>query len=247
MSQKELASAALLSQTMISGLERGEKSTRVEHIARIDDALNTNAALAQRWSSLQNYSGVPDWFSDIVLLEQEATGIKMFHMSVFPGLLQTEDYARAVVQTGRPWYPKADVDRLVTSRVKRREVLSKSERPLLWAVVDEDVVRRTVGGPEITFEQLGYVLELVESQLVQLQVIPDESRLKPGFDGAFRIMTFRDRPAAVYAEHVTGGEPVHDADKVEECHMLFGALQAEALPLAASTDLVRKARGDLYA
>ncbi|WP_461003139.1 helix-turn-helix domain-containing protein [Streptomonospora sediminis] len=244
-SQKELASAALLSQTMISGLERGQKSTRTEHIARIDSVLKTEGALAQCWAGLTAATRGPDWFSDILALEREATSIKMFHTSVFPGLMQTEEYARAVVRTGRPWYAQDKVDNLVASRMTRKEILTKQDRPLLWAVVDEAVVRRIVGSETIMAAQLAYAVELTQSQVVQVQIIPSDGRLMPGFDGPFRIMAFTDRPAAAYAEHVTGGEPIHDADMVEECHMLFGALQAEALPLAASAQALRNVLGEL--
>lgn len=244
LTQRDLALATHLSQTMISGLERAEKATNQEHIARIDAALNTKGALIQRWATLRN-SGAPEWFRDIVHLEAEATGINMFHGAVFPGLLQTEDYAASVIRTGRPWYPPSDVARLAASRMERKHILDKEDKPLLWAIVDEAVLQRTVGDEQVMQAQLAHVLQLIESQKVQLQVLPTNGTLKPGLDGAFRIMTFRERPSIIYAEHVAGGEPVYETDTVAECQALYGVLQAESLPTAVSTDLIRKAhRGD---
>ncbi|GAA4920091.1 helix-turn-helix transcriptional regulator [Streptomonospora salina] len=230
---------------MVSAIERGTRSTKRDQAESLDAALATDGRLTRLWENLVKQESVPDWFQHVVALEHQASELRMYHTSLVPGLLQTADYARTVLRYGRPWDCEDAIERLVKSRMERQEVLAKEDRPLLWTVVDEVVVRRAVGTPGMMHEQLAQLLKLTDSQQSRLQIIPEKPLGHPGLSGPFRLMSFHDKPTVAYVEHMLGGELVDQPDDVRHCSTIFGALQAEALSPRASADLIREVEGAL--
>ncbi|MDT0303552.1 helix-turn-helix domain-containing protein [Streptomonospora wellingtoniae] len=246
-SQDQLAKSINISPAMMSSLERGTRTPKREHAEAIDAVLNTGGSLSRLWVNLMNQEDVPEWFREVVVLERQATEIREYQMALVPGLVQTADYARAVLRSGRPWYRDAEVDRLVESRMNRSDILAKDDRPLFWTVLDEVVVRRVVGDDQAMRGQLAHLLKLIGDQQIQLQLVPHETRCHPGLSGPFRVMAFHGRPTVAYAEHAMGGELIDDEDQVRESTTIFGALQAEAMSPTASADLIRVILGELDA
>jgi hypothetical protein len=140
---------------------------------------------------------------------------------------------------GRP------VDELVDARLKRAEILSTTERPLVWFVLDELVIRRPIGGVDVMREQLDYLLTLTNAHKIRVQVIPETCVTHPGLAGPFRTMAFADLPPVAYPEHTMGGVILDAEDSVRRCSVIFSALQAEALPPGESAELIRTRRKQL--
>lgn len=230
---------------MVSAVERGTRSTKRDQAASLDAALSTDGRLLRVWENLAKHDSVPDWFQQVVVLENQASELRMYHTSLVPGLLQTADYARTVLRYGRPWDCEDSIERLVKSRMERQSTLAKDDRPLLWAVIDEVVVRRVVGSSALMHEQLANLLELADGQQSRLQIVPERPLGHPGLSGPFRLMSFCDKPTVVYVEHMLGGELVDEPEHVQHCGTIFGALQAEALSPRASADLIREVQGAL--
>jgi transcriptional regulator with XRE-family HTH domain len=245
LSQDQLARSSNLSPSFISSIERGTRTPKRDHAETFDAVLNTSGSLTRLWVQLNNQDSYPDWFKRGVLLEKQAREIREYQSLLMPGLAQTLNYAQTVLRLGRPWDTPNEIARLAEARVKRQEILKQDDHPMLWAVIDESALRRPICTPEVMDEQLQHLLDLGEAHKLRLQIIPTESRNHPGLSGSFRLMTFREHPPVVYAEHTLGEELVDDAELVSQCNTLFGALQGEALSTSATIDLIHQIRGDL--
>lgn len=114
---------------------------------------------------------LPDWFSAYVSLESEASVIRLYEPHYVPGLLQTHDYVAALMHIGFPNETKEDIDRRVALRLKRQDLLSKSEAPAVWAILDETVLRRPVGGAEVMRAQIDRLNEALDMPKVRIQIL----------------------------------------------------------------------------
>ncbi len=176
----------------------------------------THEANAPAW--WQKYQDVvPDWFAVYVGLEEAAQLIRIYEVQFVPGLLQTEDYARAVVQQGAPGLDAAEVDRRVAVRMGRQKLFSKDNPPRLWAIVDEAALRRPMGGRDVLAAQIERLMDVVGEPHVTLQVMPFRYGGHAADGGSFTIMRFpeADLPDMVYMEYLTGALYLDKPDEVE--------------------------------
>ena len=176
----------------------------------------THEANAPAW--WQKYQDVvPDWFAVYVGLEEAAQLIRVYEVQFVPGLLQTEEYARAVVQQGAPGLDPAEVERRVAVRMGRQQLLGKDSPPRLWAIVDEAALRRPMGGREVLVAQIERLMDAVSEPNVTLQVMPFRYGGHAAEGGAFTIMRFpeADLPDMVYMEYLTGALYLDKPDEVE--------------------------------
>jgi len=148
---------------------------------------------------------LPQWFRAYVDLEQAATLIRAYEGQLVPGLLQTDDYMRAVMGGALDDAPE-DIERRVEVRLARQALLTRPKAPRLWAVVDEGALRRPIGGPEVMRAQLERLIECSQLPSVVLQILPFGAGAHPAMVGAFSILRFADEdlPDVVYLEHLTG-------------------------------------------
>lgn len=235
------ARAIGLSPTMYSSIERGKRFCLEEHVPKIDEALGTGDEVMRLWTIMTNPEQLPAWFYRVPEIEQAASEIREYQPLVVPGLIQTEAYAAALFKQERPWEKSHAVQRMLESRKARWELLNSADRPLLWFVLSDRILRSPVGTNTCLQEQLSHLISLIDQDKIHLQVLPTRTPA-PGKDGPFRIYGFPDKPTLVSAEYMTG-ETVIDSgerEKLRHCEVVFGALQAAALPPAESLDQIRK-------
>jgi Domain of unknown function (DUF5753)/Helix-turn-helix domain len=148
---------------------------------------------------------LPGWFQSYLGLEAAATLIRSYELQFIPGLLQTREYARAVVLLGHPKAREAEVERRVALRIARQDLLTKPGAPQLWAVLDEAALRRPIGGPEVLRGQIEALIEATKSPNVRLQIVPFNAGGHAAAGGAFTILRFpeEDLPDVVYVEQLT--------------------------------------------
>jgi transcriptional regulator with XRE-family HTH domain len=166
----------------------------------------------------QHYGDVlPPWFRTYVDLESVATLIRTYEGQFIPGLLQTDDYMRAVVQGAHLDESSEEVGRRVRLRMARQTLLTGEQPPRLWAVVDEAAMRRPVGGREVMRSQMERLIEAAKLPNVTLQVLAFDAGAHPAMLGAFSILRFADRelPDVVYLEHLTNAVYHDKRDEVE--------------------------------
>ncbi len=189
------------------------------------------------------------WFQNYLDLEQAAELIRTYEIQFVPGLLQTDAYARAVITLGHGAATPEEIDRRADLRMARKQLLQRDESPRLWAVLDEAVLRRPIGGKEVLREQIESLLEMCAQPSVRLQVIPFESGGHAAAGGAFTILRFPypDMPDVVYLEHLTSGLYLEKREDVDQYAAAMGRLTIEAEPPARTPELLRKALRDLDA
>jgi transcriptional regulator with XRE-family HTH domain len=176
-------------------------------------------------------------------LESEAVSVRAFALAVLPGLLQTEDYARAVIRGGPQELGRDEIEGRVEVRMKRQDVLARDERPQLWAILDESVIRRVVGSPAVMRAQLQRLITDGEQGRTTIQVVPYRADPHPGLAGPFIILGFEEpaEPDIVYLETVGGNLYV---DKPEEARLFataFDHLRAVALSPGDTRAMLRAA------
>ena len=172
---------------------------------------------------------LPDWFSVYVGLEEAASLIRLYEVQFVPGLLQTADYARAVIRLGLPNAVPDEVERRVGLRMGRQEQFTKPGGPRLWAVIDEAALRRPIGGGEVMRAQLMRLLEAAQENNITLQVVPFRSGGHAAEAGAFTIMRFPevDLPDVVYLEQLTSALYLDKREDVERYTEVMERLSVE--------------------
>ena len=180
-------------------------------------------------------------------LESAASEIRVYEVSLIPSLLQTEDYARAIITSGMMNGTGDGTERSVALRMARQPALTRDEPPLLWTVLDEAALRRQVGGAELMRAQLEHVLELASLQNVALQVIPFGAGAHPAMGRPFVILVFPERvdPDVVYLEDLTSAFYLEDTDEVDRYNVFFNHLRATALSFDESAALITSVLKDL--
>ena len=191
----------------------------------------------------QHYGDVlPSWFRTYVDLEQAATLIRSYEGQFVPGLLQTDDYMRAVVHGAHLEESGEEVGRRVRLRMARQILLTREDPPRLWAVVDEAALRRPVGGREVMRGQLERLIEATKLPNVTLQILPFASGAHAAMGSAFSILRFADReiPDIVYLEHLTNAVYLDRRNEVEKYLDAMELLCVDSEPPARTVELLER-------
>lgn len=244
LSRGQLAERARCDESDVELLENAEQLPSRAFAAEADRLLGADGALASLWPSLLR-SAYPDWFWQVVELEQQASFIQEFETVAVPGLLQTEAYARAVFSTAHPTASALQIEQFVTARLDRQRILDRHDPPHVMIALDEAVLRRRVGGGQAMGGQLAHLMAMADLPRVHLQVIPFSVREHPGGMTPFRIMGFREGPDVLYGESFIGGQVTDDARQLGQHHLVFNLIQAHALSPRDSRVLLRRLREEI--
>jgi transcriptional regulator with XRE-family HTH domain len=192
----------------------------------------------QGW--LQTYvSSIPEEYGLYIQLESEAESVRNYESLLVPGLLQTAAYTRASAQGQSPTWTADEVELQARIRASRQALLTRSNPLVLWAIVDEAVLRRVVGGPEVMQEQYQHLLEMMDSPHVTFQVVPFTAGAHPGMPGSFSLLNFpAPDPVVVCVESMAGSLFQETQGEVSRANMKYDHLRATALSPAESTRLV---------
>jgi Domain of unknown function (DUF5753) len=209
----------------------------VQHTARLPKGPGGRSAPAR-----------PEAYTTFFLFESKATTLLNYEALFVPGLLQTEDYARAMYRGAAPTATKDELSRLVEARMSRQAVLTRETPLRLWTIVDEAAVHRPVGGPDVMAAQLDHLAEsATELPHVTFQVIPYDVGAHPGMTASFAVLQFGGEPPTgdvVYHESQTGDLFLENETDVRRFIAIFEHLRAMALPPEQSAKLLlRIARG----
>ena len=194
----------------------------------------------------QEYS---DLYTDFAAFEAEASSIEVYAPLAIHGLLQTRDYARAVLQGVRYDASSADINRRVDFRIDRQRVLDGKQAPELWCVIDEGVLRRPVGGEQVMHDQMQHLAEIGRRPHITIQVLPFHAGAHAGIDGPFAIMRFPEvnDPDMVYLEHTSRDIYLDDPASVKLYAGIFHHLRASALKPDDSVKFLEAAAEELKA
>lgn len=249
----QAADAIRATPSKISRLERGRTTARQRDVADLL-SLYGITGYAEREQLLelvrqasapgwwQQYSDVlPRWFEAYVGLEKAASIIRNYEVQFVQGLLQTEDYARAVIVISNAHAPAEEIDRRVSLRMKRQELLTQPGAPEFWAVLDEAALRRSPGGPTVMRAQLEHLLQLTELPNVTLQIAPFDAGPHAAAGGPFSILRFPepDLPDVVFLEQLDSAVYLDQPDNVLNYVTIMDQLCVQAATDTTSRDMIR--------
>lgn len=242
--QEQLGARVYCSGDLIGKIETGQRAPTEEFAAACDAVpeLATGGALSRLRDLLRDHlkqRAYPGWFHRWPDKEAAATTLRTFELVAVPGLLQTEDYARAVLRT-QVMATDKEIEEMVGARMERQAILTRDSPAMLWVILDEGVLRRPVGGSSVMREQVGRLAEDARRPNIVLQVIPLAVGAHQGLSGNFVIADFAEGPPAVYQDTAARGQIVEDADDIAAVTMMWATLNSEALPRSASLELVEE-------
>ncbi|AUS80001.1 XRE family transcriptional regulator [Actinoalloteichus sp. AHMU CJ021] len=191
------------------------------------------------WWQRYGNKALQNWANQHIGLEDAATSIRYFGVDLVDGPLQISDYARSVISAGSPGHSGQDIDKSVQLRAERREHFLANGSPL-WGVLDEAVIRRTVGGPAVMRQQIDFLVEACGLPHVTLQVLPFAAGAHAAMGTAFRIQTFDDGSSIVYVENLTSAQYLERASDIKKYSVAFDFLRAVALSPDESVTLMKK-------
>jgi transcriptional regulator with XRE-family HTH domain len=237
-SQSELADRAGYSESAVAMVETYQRPPTKTFARAMDKAFGTPGTFDRLERRLSNVP-FPAAFRSFAPHEAEATALRMFEHSLVPGLLQTPDYAAAVLATK----PNASADVIeadVSNRLARQALLGRQEPPMLWVLLDEGVLYRPVAPPPVMHDQLVHLVELSRLPNITIQLVGYDAGGHSGLLGAFVIADRSAGGSIVFIEDVTGGRVSEDAATVAEVGLRFDALRSESLPRNGSRLMIER-------
>jgi transcriptional regulator with XRE-family HTH domain len=248
----DAAYALRATHSKISRLERGRTKAKQRDVADLltlygvtDETVRENMLMLTRRASIpgwwQQYHDVlPGWLELYVGLEEAASVIRAYEVQFVHGLLQTEDYARAVILIANAHAPADEIDRRVAARMRRQALLTRRAGPRLWAVLDEAALRRAPDGRDVMRAQLERLLQLTELPNVTLQIVPFDAGPHAAAGGPFTILRFPepDVPDLVYLEQLNSALYLDHPDAVTNYLTVMDQLCVQAATDAASKDML---------
>ncbi|OLF10091.1 hypothetical protein BLA60_16665 [Actinophytocola xinjiangensis] len=237
LTQDELARRIGFSQSTVKNIESAYRVPTREQAELLDKALDT-AGILRRLEARIRAAPISPGFRPFISAEADARTLKTFEHTIIPGLLQTEDYARTLVEA-YPGLAEEEVSARVAAKLKRQLVLETEEPPWLWAVVDEQVLHREIGGPEVMAEQLAKLAEFAYRPRVTIQVL-SAGRAHTALLGSFVIAELALQPTVAYLDTVLDGQTVQDAAMVEMVKVVFDTIRTEALSGRESKEMIEE-------
>lgn len=236
----DVAAAVRWHRAKVIRIEQGHSGLSLDGLQKLldlykpsDDEREILTGLARQARQKGWWSAYGDVLPDgYVGFEAEAVAISTFQSLYIPGLLQTEEYARAIMRAGRTTTDPDQIDRVIAARQARKVLLTRDVPPRLWVVLDEAAVRRVVGGASTMRAQLARLIEACESPTIELQILPFTAGAHAGMGGAFTLLDYevpRLDPAIVYVDNDTNTLLLEEEEQVARYRLVFDHLRAKAL------------------
>lgn len=243
LSQAELGKKVNYSGAMISAVERGNKPASDELIASLEGILDGRGLLDKLRPVTFRGARPTEYFND---LEAKSCRIHDWDPLVFPGLLQTKNYVRLLINCAKPNARPDSVEADVEARAERQKILSGENPTTAWFVVDESVLYRSFGDDIVMGEQLDHLENVAGKPNVFIQVLPAGAANHPGMEGPLRVMYFPDSPPIWYTEGWSVGRMSDSMTETDTAITNFDLIRASALSPAESLRLIRNVRQERY-
>ncbi|GAA3305418.1 helix-turn-helix domain-containing protein [Streptomyces cinereospinus] len=241
LTQRQLGDIINYTGSLVGQIETARKLPTHAFSERVDAALGTGGLLS-RLIELVLRSQLPHWFQQTAELQARATEISCFEINLVHGLLQATGYARAVLGV----LDQSDLDDRTAVRLARQRIFEKAEPPVFWLIISEAVLHQQIGGPTTMREQLAHLLSFEHNPRVNIQMLPYSAGAHAGLQGSFDLYRFPSDPTIVYTEGYGSGHPTANPDTVKDCSLRYDHLQAAALSLRDSAELIRRVMEERY-
>lgn len=244
LSQAELAQRLNYSESLVAMIESHRRAPTLEFAERCDKSFGFPGTFAR----LQQHSRktpLPAWFRPYAEIEATATQLRSWQPAFADGLLQTEDYARAVL-SGRPNTTEDEIEALVSARMERQAILTRDDPPVLWAVIDEGALHRRIGTEKIMRDQMFALAEMSLRPNVNIQVVPYAAGGHYALLGAFNIVETEDGARVGYLETALDGYIVESPPVAAQLMLAFDTVRSETLSRSVSRDFIRQCTEDTW-
>ncbi|WP_369377193.1 helix-turn-helix domain-containing protein [Streptomyces sp. cg36] len=249
LTQKEFGRLVGYTESQISALERGVRTTQPDFLDKADDVLEAGGVLRVARKAIERAQAKartrhPAWYRNYALLEAEAIELHHYGSQAVHGLLQTEGYARALFTQRRPLLSDETVEKRVADRLARQAMLDAWPAPTFSFVFQEVVLQHPIGGHAVWAEQLRQLLHIARLRTVELQVMPTDREDCPGIDGPFTLLTAKKGQQVAYTEIQGHPRLITDPEEVRVIITRYGIIRAQALTPRESLALIEKMLGD---
>ncbi|MFF3646170.1 helix-turn-helix transcriptional regulator [Streptomyces sp. NPDC002564] len=239
----EFGEAIGYGEDLIRKIERGARIPRPEYLDRVDEVLGAGGLVSAMKKEMRE-ARYPKKVRDLARLEAQAVELGMYSNHNIHGLLQTEEYARALLGTRRPAYADEALEHLVAARMARRSVFERSPAPEFSFVQEEVTLQRPIGGTMVLRRQLERLLEVGELRNVEIQVMPTAYGGHAGTGGRIQVLKFEDGTAMGRTDDEFAGRPVSDPKQIRILELRFGIIRGQALTPRESRDVIERALGE---
>ncbi|MFD9793847.1 helix-turn-helix domain-containing protein [Streptomyces sp. NPDC059070] len=249
LTQKEFGRLVGYTESQISALERGVRTTQPDFLDKADDVLEAGGVLRAAKKAIERAQAKartrhPGWFRDFARAEAEASVLHEYSTQAVPGLLQTEEYARALFAQRRPLLDESTIEKRVADRLARQQIFERWPPPTFSFVLEEALLNRPIGGPIVRANQLRQLLRIGQLRPVELQVMPTDREECPGVDGPFTLLTPKSQRQAAYTEVQGYSRLITDPNDVGVFTERYGIIRAQALTPRESLSLIEKMLGE---
>ncbi|MBY8342513.1 helix-turn-helix domain-containing protein [Streptomyces spinosirectus] len=241
LTQKQLGDIVNYTGSLVGLIETARRVPSVEFSERVDAALGTDGALS-RLLELVMRSQLPGWFRQVAELQSRAVEICSFEIHMIHGLLQTLDYARAVLGV----LDQDNLDDRTAVRLARQSIFEKEEPPVFWAILSEAALHQEVGSRETMRGQLAHLSSHEHNPRINVQILPFAAGAHAGLTGSFDLYRFASEPSIVYTEGYGSAHPTANPETVKSCSLRYDHLQAAALSIKDSAELIRRVMEERY-
>jgi hypothetical protein len=225
MTQHELAKRLRISYQLMCNLEANRRKFRREHVEALDELWDAKGHFVRLWIHSQREHD-REWFRKYAAFEHRSREIKIWQATLIPGLFQTADYARSLVVAART----PNVEDVVEIRMRRQDILTREDPPLVYALIDEKVLRQPAPGVEAMRDQLRRLLEIASLPNVIVQIVPMTSLAHTGLDGGFILLDQGgDDGQIAFTEAQLSGRLVRDEEEVRALTVRYDLVRAKAL------------------
>ncbi|WP_051744897.1 helix-turn-helix domain-containing protein [Streptomyces yerevanensis] len=229
---------------LIRKVERGARIPRAEFLVKADEVLRAGGAISAMRPHVER-ARYPKKVRELAQLEDRAVELLLYSNHNIHGLLQTEEYARALLGTWRPAYSPDELERMLAARMARKSVFERSPAPELSFVQEEVTLRRPIGDTMVLRRQLEHMLEVAKLPYVELQVMPTDRANHPGTGGRIQVLKFKDGSGVGRTDGDFGGRPISDPRQLRVLDLRYGIIRAQALTPGESLVFIEQALGEL--
>jgi transcriptional regulator with XRE-family HTH domain len=244
LTQRALAERLKVDEETIASIEQGRRTLKPDLAELLDRELDTKGVLAAGVDNLPEVDQFPLWAELYMEHERKAIALSLYANQVLPGLLQTEAYARAVLQERVPAFSEDEVETKTAGRIGRQHILRRKAPPTANFIIWEPVLSLAVGGPIVRTEQLRHLRDCAELPDVSIQFLPLSSPYHAGLDGPFVLLETPDHQHLAYIEGHRGSQWVSDPDEVSILSRKYAMLRTQALTTQDSVGLLDRLLGD---
>lgn len=237
LTQADLGDEVVCSPSLIAHFEAGRRTPTLDDAKRLDKVLQTDGFFVRMRRTLGK-ARFAAHFEQAAEAEQLATFIEEYAVSLVPGILQTENYARAVFRGFQPHNTTSSIDKRVVNRLERARILKNPDTPRVWVILNENVIRAQVGGPPVMTEQLRHIAHLGRSGRVLVQVLPHQAGAHATMNSMVSLMRFADAPDLAYVEGLHTGSLTDEPSLVRSYRDAYDLARAVSLSPEASLDLL---------